>query len=103
MPWFLADVGQFGHRGLHAEGEFILSDARRDFRIAGRFVSELIEAGDVVQNAAARFGADAFGVGQIQDRIADRAKLHALILRRQEPAAPEAVVERLVGGIAGAL
>jgi hypothetical protein len=36
-------------------------------------------------------------------RIADGAELDALILRGQETAAPQAIVERLIGGIAGAL
>ncbi len=43
------------------------------------------------------------GVGEVEHRVADRAELDPLVRGRQEAAAPEPVVERLVVGVAGAL
>ena len=43
-----------------------------------------------------RHPAHAVGIGQIEHRILAAAELHALVLRRQEPAAPQPRIERLV-------
>ena len=60
-----------------------------------------VERGQVVEHRAARVAASTpVGVRQVQHRVAGRAELHALILRRQEAAAPQAVVERLIAGVA---
>ena len=67
------------------------------------FEPNLVEAGEIVKNAAARRFIDAVGVGEKEDRIADGAELDALILRRQKPTAPQAIIERLIGEIARAL
>ena len=57
-----------------------------------------VERGEVVEHLAPHLAIAAGRVREIQHRVVAAAELHALILRRQEAAAPEAVVERLIGG-----
>ena len=45
---FLGEIGEFGHRGLHAEGHFILGDAGEGFRVEGRVGLLLVEGGEAV-------------------------------------------------------
>ena len=44
----LGEVGQFGHRGLHAEGHLILLDTGVGLRVTYRLVVEAIELVDAV-------------------------------------------------------
>ena len=97
------EVGQLGDRGLHPEGQLVLRDPRDDLGIADVAVIDRVEPGQVVEHPPPGRGRDAGRIGEIQDRVADRSELHALVRGRQEAAAPEPVVQRLVVGVAGAL
>ena len=90
-------VGQLGHRRLHAVGQLVLGDAGDDLRVAGLGVVQVVERGDVVEHLPPRRPRAAGRVGEVEHRLLAAAELDALIARRQEAAAPEAVVERLVG------
>ena len=97
------EVGQLGHRGLHPVGQLVLGDPRGDLGVAELVVPDLVEPGQVVEHPPPGVGVEPGGIGQVQHRVADGAELDALVLRRQEAAAPEAVVERLIGRVARAL
>ncbi len=47
---------------LHAEGHFVLADARLDFGVAQFVVAHLIELGEVVEHLASVGAGDAIGV-----------------------------------------
>ena len=69
-------------------------------RISGSPVSawrSWFELAEVVEHLPPRAGRAAGGIGEVEHRLLAAAELHALIARRQEAAAPQAVVERLVG------
>ena len=87
----LGDVDGVRGRHLHAERHFVLGDAGDRLRIAELLVGPLIDAGDRVDHVAAKLAADARRVGKKQHRLAVRAALHALIHRRQEAGAPQAL------------
>ena len=76
----LADVHHLGHGDLHAVGQLVLADARQRLGVA-----ELLRArssfslSQRVEAAAADVAAHALGVVDVQDRLADRAALHALV------------------------
>ena len=91
------EVGQLGHRLLHPVGQLVLRDAGEDLGIAGLRVMEVVEGADVVEHLPAGRLRAAGRVGEVEHRVLAAAELHALIAGRQESAAPEAVVERLVG------
>ena len=93
---FAGNVRELGHAGLHAEGHLVLRDARLDVRVAERGVPAAVERGEFVERFAARGAVHAGGIREIQNGIARVAELHALMLRRQKAAAPQAVVERLI-------
>ena len=52
---FVAHVGQFGNRGLHAKRHLVFLNARVSFWIAHLFVRELIDSVDAVDQCAPRF------------------------------------------------
>ncbi len=56
----------------------------------------LVERVELVEHRAAAGAADAVGVAEVEHRVLAGAELHALVLRVEEAAAPEAGVERLV-------
>ena len=101
----LGEVGQLGHRGLHAEGHLILLEARGGLGVAGGLVGHLVELGEAVEHLAARGAAHAVGVAQVEHGVAGRAERHPGMLRGQEAGRPEAGRDRLhVGarvGVAG--
>ena len=105
MRRLLREVGQLGHARLHAVGHLVLRDARGDLRVA-EFARAAAGSASARSSSIARRPSrlDAVGVrrGRAPGRPAER-NLHALVLRRQEAAAPQPVVERLVGRVAGAL
>ena len=70
---------------------------RRPVRASVRSAPHLIEHG------SAHVAIHAGRIRKVEHRVAGVAELHPLMLSRQESAAPEAVVERLVVGPAGAL
>ena len=80
-----------------------MGDAGVDLRIAERLGGDLVDVSDAIEQAPPASVVDARRVAQIEDRIADRAQLDALMDGRQEAAAPEAAEERLIVRIAGAL
>lgn len=50
---FVPGISNFRNRFLHAEGEFVLSDARLQFRVINFLLPKAIEPGQVVENTAA--------------------------------------------------
>ncbi len=93
----LDEIGDVGHAGLHAERHFVLRDTRFDFGIELFFELMAVERVEFFEHRAAAGAADAVGIAEVEDGILAGAKLHALVLRVQEAAAPQAGVERLVG------
>ena len=94
----LADkVGELGHRRLHAIAQLVLGDAREDLGVAGQCVVQVVERGDLVEHLPSRAARAAGGVGEVKHRLLAAAELDPLVARRQKTAAPETVVERLVG------
>ena len=93
---FVRDVGQFGHRSLHAKGHFVLGDAGLRFRIADfseRLADSAVPANRACGGELPR--STPGGLDRIQHRITLAAQGDALMLARQEPGAPQAVVQRL--------
>src|SRR5437868_6841696 len=56
----------------------------------------LIERAQFIQRLPPSVAIDARRIGKPQDWIAAIAKLHTLVLRRQKPAPPQAIVKRLI-------
>ena len=99
----VAEVGQLGHRGLHAERHFVGVDAGERFGVAGFGGAEVVELGEVVEQRAALVAVDAGRVVEIEDGVRAGAEADALVRRGQEAAAPESREDRLAGVLAGAL
>ena len=93
---FFGKVHEIGHRSLHAVGHLILRDAGFDLRIAVSIEPHLVQLGERVEHAAARFPADARRVIQIQHRLGARSKPDSLVLGRQKTIAPQPRKQRLV-------
>ena len=68
--------------------------------IAELAMIELVELGQVVEHPPPGRGGEARRVREIEHRVAHRAELDPLVRGRQEAAAPEPVVERLVVRVA---
>ncbi len=97
-------VGQLGHRRLHAKGHLVLGDAGVDLRIAEGFGGHLVQLAQAVEHAAARVRIDAGRIGQVQDRVARAgAEADPLVLAGQEAGAPQAREDGLIGAVAAAL
>ncbi len=58
---------------------------------------QVVERADVVEHLAAGGRRAASGIGEVEHRLLAAAELDALVAGRQEAAAPEAVIQRLVG------
>ena len=95
------EVEQVGHRGLHAEGHLVLRDARVDRRVAGFAEVGAVERLHVVEHRATRLAADAGGIIDVRDRVADAAEAHALMLAGQEAVGPVVFEEQLAAGLGG--
>ena len=91
-------VGELGHRGLHAIGQLVLGDAGADLRVPDLLGPALVQGREVVEHAAAQVARQAVGIPQVEHRVPLPAELHALVLARQEAAAPVPVVEDLPAG-----
>src|SRR5712691_1933319 len=76
---FLGNIGQLGNRSLHAECHLILRDSCRDFGIAKFVKTDLVQLVQLVQEDAPVFAEKARRVGKIEDRVAYRTELDALI------------------------
>ena len=84
---FPTDVGKFGHGGLHAIGQFVLSDSSESFRAAKFGGLQLVQLAQSVEASAPHSSGHAFGVRSVKHGIAFGAALHALINRGEESAA----------------
>jgi hypothetical protein len=86
----LGDVGEFRHAGLHAEGHFILLDARVRFGIADFLVVDLVEGVQAFDGALAHAVGHAGRVVDEEDGVAFAAEGHARVLAGQIAAGPQA-------------
>ena len=80
------EVYELGHRGLHAEGQLVLGDARAQDRID--VSREPVELAHGVHDLALRGAVDTLGVVEVMHRRALRLEVHALVPARQEAGAP---------------
>ena len=97
----LREVGQLGHAGLHAEGEFVVLDLRADGGVAEVGEGDAVQLVGGVDELAAGGGADAGWVGDVEDGVARVAELDAGVLRGQEAASPVARLQGLPAAAAG--
>src|SRR5262249_26351043 len=95
--WFFGNIGQLGNGCLHAEGHLILSDSCGDLRIAEFVQTDLIQLVQFIQEDSPVIAEKAWRIGKIEDRVAYRTELDALIPGRKKAAAPQTIVERLGG------
>lgn len=92
---FFAEIGEFGHAALHAEGHLVVGDAGLDVGVADAGVVDVVEAVQRVEHGAA---VPLLHAGRVFDKehgISLPAQGHAGVLRGQEAAAPHAGEERL--------
>ena len=92
---FVRDIGQFGHAGLHAEGQLVLLDAGVRCGIAHLAVVDFVQFPQPVERRAADLGGDAVGVVDVKNRIAAGAEGNAGVLARQIAGRPQAGRNRL--------
>ncbi len=85
----LGDIHQLRHRRLHAIGQLVLRDARRDFGVLRFGEMQAIKIADGVERLAADFRIDARWVGDEEDGVALRPELRALVDAGEEAVAPE--------------
>ena len=78
-----------------------MRDAGRDFRVAELVKLHAVQLAERIEILPPLSLAEARRIRQVKHRVAHRAELDALILRRQEPAAPQPVVQRLAAGALG--
>ena len=91
------EIHRVGHGRLHPVGHLVLRDARVDLRVDDLARAALSRARAACRASAAGWPAiDAVRIVQVEHRILAAAELHALVLRRQEAAAPQPRVERLI-------
>src|SRR5262245_55600565 len=95
-------IRKLWHRGLHPIRHLVLSYARGNRGITRLLKFELVQFTQIVQEAPAYRDIDARWIGQVEHGVSSGTKLHALISGWQKSAAPEPVIKRLVGWIAGA-
>ena len=81
---FLRQIHRFGSSHLHSIGHLILSDPGDRFRIAVLLQRLLIECRQSIQHLTPFLSRNAFGVGDVQNRIAFGSALHSLVDRRQK-------------------
>ena len=84
LLWFLGEVGEFGDAGLHPERHFVLGDASGDFGVAGFVEFEFVDFGEVIEEAAFDIGAEAIGVGEVENWFIAAAELDALVAGGEE-------------------
>ena len=84
-----ADLREFGHAALHAEGHFELLDAGMSFGIAHQLVIHFIERLQAIELTAAQVPGDAGGVVDEEDGIAAGAEADARVFAWQEPSGPQ--------------
>ena len=89
------EVDELGHRHLHAVRHLVLRDARLDLGIERARELASVELGDDVEQPAPIVARDAVGVLQEEDRVGPGPQPAALVLAREEAAAPEARRQRL--------
>ncbi len=92
-------VDDFGHAGLHAVGHFVLSDAGFDFGIELAAELPVVELVQLIEHGAAGLGADAVGIGKIEDGVLAREEVDPGMAGVEEARSPEAGVERLAPAV----
>ena len=100
---FAGDVGQLGYRGLHAEGHLVSLDACDGFRVRNFLGAFGVQSTEVIEQFAPLRPVDGRRVLEVKHRVSARTEAHALVIGRQEAAAPEAREDGLPGVLAGAL
>ena len=85
---FVAEVGEFRDTGLHAEGEFVLSDAGGGFRVEVFVGGETVEPVDFVDDESLGALADPVRVADVVDGVAAGLEEDSLIFARKEACAP---------------
>ena len=100
MLGFPAEIGQFGHRCLHAKRHFILSDAGVNFRVRAFPGQQAVEPLDFLDHLTLRALADAFGIAHVMDGVAFGLKKNAFKPARQETGGPLPGRNRLGAGFA---
>ncbi len=88
--WFgsLARFVDFRNRRLHAIGHFTLGDAGLDCRIETPGIFDVMQFAQVIEQPAATRVSHTLRIGQIQHRVATRAKLNTLMLSMGESRSP---------------
>ena len=86
MLRFPAEIGEFGHRRLHAERHFILADARLNFRINAFFGQHAVKPLDFFDDLPLRALANTFGIADVVNGVAFRLKKNAFEFGWQETA-----------------
>ena len=82
------EVHQFRGAGLHPVGHLILGDAGGDLRVSNVAQVAPIQGADQVEGVSLETAIEAFGAGDIEDRVALGAEDNSLIGRRQKAARP---------------
>ena len=85
MLWFMVPIHQLWYTRLHAEGHFVLLNTGGNFGIIHHCVLFEIQCIDGIdQGFLLRLG-NAFGWGEIMNRIPAGIELHSLKITGQEP------------------
>ena len=87
----LRDIHDVWHAGLHAEGEFVLGDARDGLGVAEFILLALVEVLERIEGGATEVAGHARRVVREEHGVALAAALHALEDRRDEAGAPAAL------------
>ena len=101
MLWFLGDIHEIGHGGLHLEGHLILSDPGGDLRIVLSLAQKIIEPVDGVEQVTLVFPGDSGRIVHVVDWIPLGVELDSLEAGRKEAAVPLAGCDRLVLAASG--
>ena len=80
----LADVHHVGDRHLHPVGQLVLADPRQGLGVAELLELVFVELAEGVERAAAVGPVHPLGIAHVEDRVAHRPALHALVDAGQE-------------------
>ena len=100
---FAREVGQFGYRGLHPKGQFVVVDPGLDLRVLILFEVQSVQLTDIVQHSPAHSPIHSGGIAEEEHRVFAWAESNPLVMGRKEACAPHPLVQWLgVGRAAGA-